>query len=80
MTTVLPARSLVIAPRLPAKPKVHTGDPFTSDGDVVYDCDMDGCGWHAFGPRSEAKQAIQAHNQMYHPNQIGVVLLNQPRQ
>lgn len=86
MSVLLPARSIVVAPRLPAKPKVYTGDPFTADADIVLDCDQvdavtgKPCGWHAFGPRKDMKAAVQEHNQMYHPNQIGTVLLNQPRQ
>ena len=78
------ARSLVVAPRLPERSKHHTGNPFTSEGEVVLDCDSDlngkPCGWHWMGPRSLAKQAWNAHHQMYHPESIGMVLLNQPRQ
>ena len=76
----MPGRSLIIAPRLPAKPKKYTGDPFTSDGDIVMDCGEPGCGWHAMGPRLEAKKAWREHHKMYHPQATGVVLLNTPRQ
>lgn len=81
-----PARSLVVAPRLPQFPRNHTGDPFTSDGDIVVDCDQldqrtgKKCEWHVIGVRREVKAAVKAHNQMFHSEQIGVILLNQPRQ
>ena len=78
------ARSLVIAPRMPAASKLHTGNPFTSEGDVVLDCEggEDGraCGWHWMGPRALAKAAYEAHRRLYHSESIGVVLLNQARQ
>lgn len=74
-----PARSLIVAPRMPAKPKRHTGDPFTSDGDIVADCGADGCGYHVMGPRADVKQAMEAHRRMYHVTETHVVLLNHPR-
>lgn len=77
----LHAREVIVAPRLPAKPPGETyKTPFDAEGDIVVDCDVDGCGWHAMGPRSLMGKAVKAHHQMYHPDQIGVVLLNQPRQ
>ena len=76
----LPARSLIVAPRLPAFPAHHTGNPFTSSGDIVVDCDVAGCGWHAFGPRADMKLAVNDHHRRFHPEQTGVVLLNQPQQ
>lgn len=74
-----PARSLIVAPRLPTLPEVYS-TPFTSDGDVVADCDIPGCGYHIFGPRRDVGLALKEHHRLYHPDQIGVVLLNQPRQ
>lgn len=73
------ARSLVLANRLPAPPKNHTGDPFTTIGDVVADCDVPGCGWHAMGARADVKKAIGEHRQMYHSTTPMVILLNHPR-
>lgn len=77
---VVPARGLIVAPRLPDKPKQHTGNPFTSEGDVVVDCAVEGCGWHAMGPRAEVKRAIDAHHQMHHSQEVAVVHLNRPHQ
>ncbi len=78
------ARSLLVAPRLPEKPKAHTGNPFTTQGDLIMDCDgaINGrpCTWHAMGERSEVKKAYDEHRRMWHSEEIGVVLLNQPRQ
>ena len=76
-----PARSLVVAPRLPAFPKEHTGNPFTSDGDVVVDCDVDGCGYHAMGPRPLMKKALDDHHRQCHASAQAplVTLLNHPR-
>jgi hypothetical protein len=78
------ARSLLTEARLPVFPRLHTGDPFTSVGDVVLDCDgtVGGrrCGWHAMGPRADVKKAYDEHRKLYHSIDIGVVLLNRPRQ
>lgn len=74
-----PARILV-APRLPDRPKQHTGNPFTSEGDIVADCATDDCGYHAMGPRAEVKKALDQHHRLFHSESIGVVLLNQARQ
>ena len=74
------AREIIIAPRLPAKPKVHTGNPFTTIGDVTADCGVPGCGYHCMGPRQDVKRAMDEHHRMYHNETTGVVLLNQPRQ
>lgn len=76
----LPARSLVVAPRLPERSKLHTGNPFTSEGDVVADCAVEGCGYHVMGARATVKLALDEHRKMFHSTQTGVVLLNQPRQ
>lgn len=73
------ARSLVVAARLPAKPKNRTNDPFTADGDMVVDCSVAGCGWHAIGPRTDMKKAINAHHRMFHSQEVVVTLLNNPR-
>lgn len=74
------ARELIVAPRIPPPPKNHTGDPFTSDGDIVADCAIDGCGYHVMGPRADVKKAMNEHHKLYHSQETGVVLLNQPRQ
>jgi hypothetical protein len=74
------ARELIIAPRIPTPPKAHTGNPFTTLGDVVLDCEL--CGWHVMGPRADAKKAWDDHYRQNHggQQQTGVVLLNQPKQ
>lgn len=81
----LHARELVVAARLPSLNRDrYTGNPFTSQGDVVLDCDgqIGGkpCGWHAMGPRADVKKAYDEHRKQYHQSEIGVVLLNRPRQ
>lgn len=76
----LHARSLIVAPRLPERSKFHTGNPFTSEGDMVADCGAEGCGYHVMGTRAHVKLALDEHRKMFHPDEIGVVLLNQPRQ
>lgn len=78
----LPARSVVVAPRLPLRPRAHTGDPFTSDGDIVLDCDVAGCGWHAMGPRLLMRAAFQEHYRQFHSatQEPVVVLLNSIKQ
>jgi len=74
-----PARSIVVAPRLPDPPKERTGNPWTSDGDVVVDCEA--CGYHAWGPRAEVKKALDLHKRLHHASSSEplVVLINQPR-
>lgn len=74
-------RLVTVAPRLPARPKHETGDPFTADGDMVVDCGEPGCGWHAMGPRTLLKKAWQEHYRQWHGSAqtTGVVLLNHPR-
>lgn len=79
-TNTLKARELIVAPRLPDRPKEHTGNPFTTDGDLIVDCAVPHCSWHAMGPRALVKLAMDEHRRMFHSNQIGVVLLNQPGQ
>lgn len=75
-----PARSLIVAPRLPAKPNLHTGNPFTTVGDVVADCGADGCGYHVMGPRDQVKKAMDAHRRLNHSEETFTVLLNHPRE
>ncbi len=79
-----PARDIVVAARLPEFPKNHTGNPFTSIGDIVADCDgtINGkpCGWHAMGPRAVVKKAYDEHRKQYHQTETGRLLLNRPRQ
>jgi len=72
------AREIVLAHRVPAPPKEHTGNPFTSIGDMVVDCDMPGCGWHAQGTRENVKLALEEHRRMFHTGEIFVVKLNNP--
>ena len=79
------AREIVVAARLPAfRRDSYTGNPFTSEGDIVMDCtgEINGkpCGWHAMGPRADVKRAYDEHRKQYHQQEIGIVLLNQPRQ
>ncbi len=78
------ARSLIVAPRLPPFPKAYGDNPFTTVGQIVAECDttLDGkpCGYKAMGSRSDVGKAMAAHRKMFHSEQIGVVLLNQPRQ
>lgn len=74
------ARSLIVAPRLPEKPKEYGFSPFTSEGDMVADCAIPGCGYHVMGSRGNVKKALDEHRKMFHSDEIGVVLLNQPRQ
>lgn len=79
------AREIVIAPRLPERSKFHTGNPFTSEGDVVVDCDVmdvfgNKCGWNCMGPRADVRAAIDSHRRMFHPESTGVFKLNMPKQ
>ena len=80
----LPAQSLIVAPRLPPKPKEYAKNPFETKGEIMLDCDgaINGkpCGWHVIGERSEVKKAWEVHRRMYHSEEKAVVLLNQPRQ
>lgn len=73
---------ITAAPRLPPKPTHTTGNPFDALGDVVADCGVEGCGWHAMGPRPLVKKAWDEHYRQHHAAaaQTGVVLLNHPRQ
>lgn len=75
-----PARDLVVATRLPPFPKEYTGNPFTSLGDVVADCEVEGCGYHVQGERSHVKLALKEHHRLFHPESISVVRLNLARQ
>ncbi len=79
-----PAREIVVAPRMPERPKTYGLSPWTTDADAVVDCDgtIDGrrCGWHAMGPRATVKKAYDEHRRMFHSDEVGVLLLNQPRQ
>lgn len=77
---IVPARGLIVAPRLPARPAEHTGNPFTTLGDIVADCAVDGCGYHAMGPRADVKLAMDEHHRQYHSQETAVVHLNRPRQ
>lgn len=74
-----PARSLVVAPRLPDRPKEYRGLA-ESDGDIVADCTVDGCGYHVMGARADVKAALDHHHRLYHPEETVVVLLNTPSQ
>lgn len=78
-----PARTLLVAPRLPQRPKEHTGNPFTTVGDVVLDCDVPGCSphWHGMGARADVIKAWREHYRQNHASaqMTGVVLINHPR-
>ncbi len=76
----IPARGLIVAPRLPERPKLHTGNPFTTVGDVVADCGVAGCGYHVMGARADVKKALDEHRRFYHSEETSVVLLNHARQ
>lgn len=76
----IPARGLLVAPRMPEFPKVHSGNPFTTEGDLVADCLVEGCGYHAWGPRHEVGKALKEHHRLFHPESISVVVLNHARQ
>lgn len=78
----LPTNYIVTAPRMPAAPSLKTGNPFTSVGDIVVDCDAPGCGWHAFGPRADVKKAWNEHYRQWHTSnkEAVVLLLNHPKQ
>lgn len=80
-TIKLPARSLVVAPRLPDAPRFHTGDPFTAEGYIVIDCDQPACGWHCMVERSLGRKAIEEHRRQYHGSAFEplVIRLNNPR-
>jgi hypothetical protein len=81
MVEVAKRQPIVIATRMPDKPKQRVGGtPFDQDGDIVVDCDQPGCGWHAMGPRKLIKKAMDEHQRMYHAEQGSVILLNQPKQ
>lgn len=83
MATVLkpPARSLIVAHRLPDPPKNRGGHMFAGDGDIVLDCDVAGCGWHAMGPRPQMGKARADHYRQHHAScQVaGVFRINHPR-
>lgn len=80
------ARELIVAPRMPRlNADTYTGNPFTSPGDVVADCDVvdekgNRCGYHVMGPREDVKKAMTDHRNLYHSTTVSVVLLNQPNQ
>lgn len=75
-----PARSIIVAPRLPSlNAATYNGNPFTSEGDVYAECGTDGCGYKAMGARADVKLAMDAHRKMYHSQETNVVLLNHPR-
>jgi len=74
----VPAREIVIAPRLPALRTENYKNPFDAEGDVVADCDL--CGYHIMGPRPMVGAAMRDHHRVFHHESTGVVLLNAPRQ
>lgn len=75
-----PAREIVVATRMPPVPKVRSGSPFTTLGDVVADCGVEGCGYHVQGERAEVGKALREHHRLFHSDQISVVHLNCARQ
>ncbi len=61
-----PALEIVTAARMP-KMGARTGAGlFDAVGDVVVDCGVPGCGWHAAGPRADVKKAQADHARMFH--------------
>ena len=79
MTTLtIPARSLVVAPRLPEMPKGH---PFAGQHDIVLDCDVPGCGWHAMGPADVMDIRRKSHYREFHASAqvAGVFLINRAK-
>jgi hypothetical protein len=76
----LPARTIVVAARLPAAPKQRTSaDLFAEEGDIVADCTNPGCGYHVMGPRAEVKLALKEHHRLHHADEVSTVFLNDPR-
>ncbi len=75
-----PARGLVVATRMPSFPKEHTGNPFTTIGDLVADCMVEGCGYHVQGSRADVGLALQEHRRLFHSDEISVVAMNHARQ
>jgi len=75
------AGSLIVVPRMPAPVAAHTGDPFTTPGHAVVDCDVPGCDWHAVGERADVKKAWQEHYRQKHGSaqEVGVLSINHPR-
>lgn len=73
------AREVVLAPRLPEFPSLFLGT-WEAEGDITADCTTAGCGYHVLGPRAEVQLALKEHHRLFHPDEIGVVLLNAPRQ
>ncbi len=73
------ARSIVVAPRLPDPP---VGHPFQGDGDIVLDCGVPGCGWHAMGPQKIMDVRRKEHYRQYHAadNVGGLFRINDPRE
>lgn len=79
-----PQPRIVVAPRLPVRPREHTGNVFTTEGDIVATCTNcaaeGGKVYQVMGPRDLVKKALDEHRKLFHSQEIGVVLLNQPGQ
>lgn len=75
------ARSLILANRLPDPPKNRGAHVFAGDGDIVIDCTVPGCGWHAMGSRVEIGKARADHYRQFHASAqvAGVFRINDPR-
>lgn len=77
------ARGVVMVPRLPALPKLRTGNPWTDEGDVYAECGVEGCKaaeghpFHYMGDRRTVQKAMAEHHRFYHVEDTQVVLLNQ---
>lgn len=77
------ARGLVMVPRLPALPKLRTGNPWTEEGDVYAECGVPGCRaagtdpYHIMGTRATVRRAMAEHHRFYHCDEVAVVKLNQ---
>jgi hypothetical protein len=81
----MPARSLVLASRMPTFGARTGPGLFDREGDVVYECGtlLNGkpCGWGCAGTRADVKNAVENHRRMYHSQDVDPVVgfLNRPR-
>lgn len=77
----IPARGLIVAPRLPPRPKDYI-DMFRSIGKIVISCETPGCDWLYMGSRLESKAAVTEHNRLSHSDstEAHVMMINKPRQ
>lgn len=81
MSIKIPARGLVVAPRLPPRPKDYT-TMFAGLGRMLVSCEDPNCDWVYMGTRMTAKEAITEHNLLMHSDctTAHVLMINKPRQ